>query len=199
MNIYVSNLNFRTRGESLQTLFGEYGEVSSANIITDRETGRSRGFGFVEMPDESAARNAINALNGFELDERAINVNEARPKTERSDRGGYGSNQGGITGATGIDSDRPERAGRSVERPSPLFDKAVLFPAGDGAEVSGGTLDGRPVGWTGVGARTETSAGAYRSVVAGCRRNFLAGLSCRNRKLCLPLPLITPEPDQANV
>lgn len=134
MNIYVSNLNFRTRGESLQTLFGEYGEVSSANIITDRETGRSRGFGFVEMPDESAARNAINALNGFELDERAINVNEARP-----------------------------------------------------------------VGWTGVGARTETSAGAYRSVVAGCRRNFLAGLSCRNRKLCLPLPLITPEPDQANV
>ena len=96
MNIYVSNLNFRTRGESLQTLFGEYGEVSSANIITDRETGRSRGFGFVEMPDESAARNAINALNGFELDERAINVNEARPKTERSDRGGYGSNQGGV-------------------------------------------------------------------------------------------------------
>lgn len=153
MNIYVSNLNFRTRGESLQTLFGEYGEVSSANIITDRETGRSRGFGFVEMPDESAARNAINALNGFELDERAINV----------------------------------------------FDKAVLFPGGMGAEVSGGTLDGRPVGWTGVGARTETSAGAYRSVVAGCRRNFLAGLSCRNRKLCLPLPLITPEPDQANV
>lgn len=144
MNIYVSNLNFRTRGESLQTLFGEYGEVSSANVITDRETGRSRGFGFVEMPDESAARNAINALNGFELDERAINVNEARPKTERSDRGGYGSNRG-------------------------------------------------------VGARTETSAGAHRSVVAGCRRNFLAGLSCRNRKLCLPLPLITPEPDQANV
>ena len=88
MNIYVSNLNFRTRGESLQTLFGEYGEVSSANVITDRETG-------VEMPDESAARNAINALNGFELDERAINVNEARPKTERSDRGGYGSNRGG--------------------------------------------------------------------------------------------------------
>mgnify|MGYP000364562247 CR=1 FL=1 len=155
MNIYVSNLNFRTRGESLQTLFGEYGEVSSANVITDRETGRSRGFGFVEMPDESAARNAINALNGFELDERAINVNEARPKTERSDRGGYGSNRAAVTDATGIDSDRPERAGGSVERPPRSFDKAVLFPAGDGAEVSGGALDGRPVGWTGVGARTE--------------------------------------------
>lgn len=82
-------------GREFADFIREYGEVSSANIITDRETGRSRGFGFVEMPDESAARNAINALNGFELDERAINVNEARPKTERSDRGGYGSNQGG--------------------------------------------------------------------------------------------------------
>lgn len=122
MNIYVSNLNFRTRGESLQTLFGEYGEVSSANVITDRETGRSRGFGFVEMPDESAARNAINALNGFELDERAINVNEARPKTERSDRGGYGSNRGRRlrTQPVLIRIGRKERGG-SVERPSPLF------------------------------------------------------------------------------
>lgn len=88
MNIYVSNLNFRTRGESLQTLFGEYGEVSSANIITDRETGRSRGFGFVEMPDESAARNAINALNGFELDERAINVNDKAVLFPAGDGGG---------------------------------------------------------------------------------------------------------------
>lgn len=112
MNIYVSNLNFRTRGESLQTLFGEYGEVSSANIITDRETGRSRGFGFVEMPDESAARNAINALNGFELDERAINVNEARPKTERSDPGVVTAPiRAAVTGATGIDSDRPGKSG----------------------------------------------------------------------------------------
>ena len=98
MNIYVSHLNVATKDDSLLNLFAEYGEVSSANIITDRETGRSRGFGFVEMPDESAARNASNALNGFELDERAINVNEARPKTERSDRGGYGSNQGGSYG-----------------------------------------------------------------------------------------------------
>lgn len=95
MNIYVSNLNFRTRGESLQTLFGSTEKYLPPTSSPTGETGRSRGFGFVEMPDESAARNAINALNGFELDERAINVNEARPKTERSDRGGYGSNQGG--------------------------------------------------------------------------------------------------------
>ena len=118
MNIYVSNMNFRTRGESLQTLFGEYGEVSSANIITDRETGRSRGFGFVEMPDESAARNAINALNGFELDERAINVNEARPKTERSDRGGYGSNQGGGYGRNRYSFGSAGKSG--AERCTPL-------------------------------------------------------------------------------
>ena len=64
MNIYVSKLNFRTTGESLQALFAQYGEVSSANIITDRETGRSRGFGFVEMPDEGQGQSAIDALNG---------------------------------------------------------------------------------------------------------------------------------------
>ena len=121
MNIYVSNLNFRTRGESLQTLFGEYGEVSSANIITDRETGRSRGFGFVEMPDESAARNAINALNGFELDERAINVNEARPKTERSDRGGYGSNLGGGYGLNRFFSGSGVMSGEEVSTPPPAL------------------------------------------------------------------------------
>ena len=62
MNIYVSKLNFRTTGESLQALFAQYGEVSSANIITDRETGRSRGFGFVEMPDEGQGQSAIDAL-----------------------------------------------------------------------------------------------------------------------------------------
>ena len=65
MNIYVSKLNFRTTGESLQALFAQYGEVSSANIITDRETGRSRGFGFVEMPDEGQGQSAIDALNGM--------------------------------------------------------------------------------------------------------------------------------------
>ena len=79
MNIYVSKLNFRTRGESLQTLFGEYGEVSSANIITDRETGRSRGFGFVEMEDDEA-QNAISALNGVEFGGRALRVNKAEER-----------------------------------------------------------------------------------------------------------------------
>ena len=101
MNIYVSNLNFRTRGESLQTLFGEYGEVSSANIITDRETGRSRGFGFVEMPEAAEANAAISALNGTEQGGRKLVINEARPKEDRPrgprtfsgnrERGGFGN------------------------------------------------------------------------------------------------------------
>jgi len=95
MNIYVGNLPYSIDRDELKETFAAFGDVATARIVTDRETNRSKGFGFVEMPDESAARNAINALNGFELDERAINVNEARPKTERSDRGGYGSNQGG--------------------------------------------------------------------------------------------------------
>lgn len=97
MNIYVSNLNFRTVNESLEALFAQHGEVSSANIIMDRETGRSRGFGFVEMPDDTEGQQAIDALNGTEFEGKEITVNVARPKTERSDRGGYsrGGNGGG--------------------------------------------------------------------------------------------------------
>jgi RNA recognition motif-containing protein len=93
MNIYVSSLSFSTKNERLQEAFEQYGEVSSANIITDRETGRSRGFGFVEMPNDAEGQAAINALNNSELDGRTIIVNVARPKTEREDRGGY--NRGG--------------------------------------------------------------------------------------------------------
>lgn len=94
MNIYVSQLSFSTQSESLQDLFAQYGEVSSANIITDRETGRSRGFGFVEMPNDEEGQKAIDSLNDTELDGRTITVNVAKPKTERSgggyDRGGRG-------------------------------------------------------------------------------------------------------------
>jgi RNA recognition motif-containing protein len=99
MNIYVSSLSFSTKSERLQELFEQYGEVTSANIITDRETGRSRGFGFVEMPNDAEGQAAINALNNTEFDGRTIIVNVARPKTEREDRGGYnrggGFNRGG--------------------------------------------------------------------------------------------------------
>ncbi len=83
MNIYVSSLNFRTQSESLQELFSRYGEVAGANVVTDRETGRSRGFGFVEMPNEEEGKAAIEALNGTEFEGRTIVVNVARPKEDR--------------------------------------------------------------------------------------------------------------------
>lgn len=87
MNIYVSNLNFSTSSESLQELFAEYGAVDSANIIKDRETGRSRGFGFVEMPDETEGQAAISKLNDTEFEGKTLNVNVARPRAERSNNG----------------------------------------------------------------------------------------------------------------
>ena len=97
MNIYVSGLNFSTTSESLQELFAAHGEVTSANIITDRETGRSRGFGFVEMPDDSEGQKAIDELNNTEFENKTINVNVARPRTERPSNGynNRGGNGGG--------------------------------------------------------------------------------------------------------
>ncbi|UCD30743.1 MAG: RNA-binding protein [Planctomycetota bacterium] len=86
MNIYVGNLPFATTEQNLNDLFSEYGSVERATIITDRMTGRSRGFGFVEMSDDSEARSAIEGLNGKDMDGRTIVVNEARAKGDR--RGG---------------------------------------------------------------------------------------------------------------
>jgi len=95
MNIYVSNLSYNTEADSLQELFAGYGEVTSANIITDRETGRSRGFGFVEMPDDAEGQKAIDELNETDFEGKTINVNVARPKTERSNNGGFNRGGGG--------------------------------------------------------------------------------------------------------
>jgi RNA recognition motif-containing protein len=90
MNIYVGNLSFDVDDEGLKSLFTEFGEVTSARVITDRETGRPRGFGFVEMPTQAEAEEAIKALNGKESNGRTLNVNEARPKSDRGGRGGGG-------------------------------------------------------------------------------------------------------------
>ena len=97
MNIYVSNLNYRTESESLEQLFAEYGEVTSAKVITDRESGRSRGFGFVEMPNDAEGQKAIDELNNTDFEGKTITVNVARPREERTDRGsrGGGFNRGG--------------------------------------------------------------------------------------------------------
>lgn len=97
MNIYISNLSYNSTNESLQTLFEEYGTVTSANIITDRETGRSRGFGFVEMPDDNEGQRAIDELNDTNFEGKTISVNVARPRVERSNNGG-GYNRGGNSG-----------------------------------------------------------------------------------------------------
>ena len=84
MNIYVANLNYSVSSEQLQQLFEGFGEVTSAKVILDRETGRSRGFGFVEMPNESEAHEAIEKLNQTEHMTKVLSVSEARPKPERS-------------------------------------------------------------------------------------------------------------------
>ncbi|GAB4192445.1 MAG: RNA-binding protein [Phycisphaeraceae bacterium] len=95
MKIYVGNLNFRTTQQELEDLFTNYGSVQEAAVVTDRETGRSRGFGFVTMPDAGEANAAIEALNGTEIEGRTLTVNEARPKTDRPRGGGYGNRGGG--------------------------------------------------------------------------------------------------------
>ena len=110
-NIFVGNLDFSVREDAIRSLFENYGAVERVSIMTDRETGRSRGFAFVEMTNEGEAERAISALNGTNLSGRALNVNEARPKTERGPRpggggrgfggGGFRDRDGGGAGAGG--------------------------------------------------------------------------------------------------
>ena len=100
-NIFVGNLDFNTSEEELRQAFEGYGQVDRVSIMTDRETGRSRGFGFVEMTNAEDGEKAIAALNGSQLGGRTLNVNEARPKTERSGGGGGGRDRGGRGGGGG--------------------------------------------------------------------------------------------------
>jgi cold-inducible RNA-binding protein len=92
-NIFVGNLNFRTGEDEVRALFAAYGTVERVNLITDRDTGQPRGFGFVEMSNDAEAERAIAELNGRDVGGRAINVNEARPKEDRG--GGGGGRRGG--------------------------------------------------------------------------------------------------------
>jgi cold-inducible RNA-binding protein len=93
MNIYVGNVSYRMTEDELRAAFEAYGEVESARVITDRETGRSKGFAFVEMPDSEQAQKAIEELNGSEIGGRQVTVNEARPRTEGGG-GGFRGNRG---------------------------------------------------------------------------------------------------------
>jgi RNA recognition motif-containing protein len=92
-NLFVGNLSFGATEGAVRSLFEAYGTVDRVSIVTDRDTGQARGFGFVEMSNNEEADRAISALNGRELDGRAMNVNEARPKTDRGGSGGGGGGQ----------------------------------------------------------------------------------------------------------
>lgn len=86
MQIYVGNVSYGTNEEGLKALFSEFGEVKSVKLITDRETGKAKGFGFVTMPNDSEANSAIEALNGKDYDGRSLRINEAKPREERPKR-----------------------------------------------------------------------------------------------------------------
>ena len=110
MKLYVGNLSFQTSSEDLQQLFAQAGTVESATVVEDRDTGRSRGFGFVEMASKEDGEKAIQQFNGSDLNGRNLTVNEARPREDRGNRGGgggrggYGGNRGGGGGGGGRDS-----------------------------------------------------------------------------------------------
>jgi RNA recognition motif-containing protein len=100
-NIFVGNLSFSTTEDELRQMFESYGQVDRVSIMTDRDTGRSRGFGFVEMASNEDGEKAITALNGSQTGGRTLNVNEARPKTERAGGGGGGRDRGDRGGRGG--------------------------------------------------------------------------------------------------
>jgi RNA recognition motif-containing protein len=101
MKLYVGNLSFQTSSEELQQLFSQAGTVESATVVEDRDTGRSRGFGFVEMASKEDGEKAIQQFNGTDLNGRNLTVNEARPREDRGNRGGGGGGRGGYGGNRG--------------------------------------------------------------------------------------------------
>ncbi|MEK7395997.1 MAG: RNA-binding protein [Candidatus Poribacteria bacterium] len=116
MNIYVGNLSSDVTGDDLRQAFGAFGQVESANVITDKFSGDSRGFGFVEMPSKDEATAALAGMNGKDIKGKAVSVNEAKPKTDRGGgggRGGYGGGGGerGGYGGGGRSGDRGPRGG----------------------------------------------------------------------------------------
>lgn len=120
MNIYVANLSYKIQSEDLKEIFQEYGTVESAKVITDHETGKSRGFAFVEMPNDAEGEEAINQLNKAELDGKVLTVNVAKPKAPSANRGGGGGgfnrggfNKGGSGGGYNRGGGGNDRGGRS--------------------------------------------------------------------------------------
>jgi cold-inducible RNA-binding protein len=110
MNIFVAKLDFSTDSDTLREIFEQYGTVESANVINDRDTGRSKGFGFVEMPNDGEASAAINALDGTDLDGKTIVVKKAEPRENRGGGGGFGGG-GGNRGGGGYGNNRNSGGG----------------------------------------------------------------------------------------
>ncbi len=106
MNIFIAGLSYKVNDADLSNLFEEYGEITSAKVITDRDSGRSKGYGFVEMADEEAANKAIAELNGAEYDGRTISVSEAKPRQERPRREFNNNRGGGYGGGGGYNRNR---------------------------------------------------------------------------------------------
>ncbi len=100
MKLYVGNLSFQTTSQDLEQIFGEFGTVESASVVEDRDTGRSRGFGFVELSSNEEGQNAIEQLNGKEVGGRNLTVNEAKPRENRAGGGGYGGGGGDRGGSS---------------------------------------------------------------------------------------------------
>jgi RNA recognition motif-containing protein len=100
-NIFVGNLSYQTTESELEALFGAYGAVERVTVVRDRDTGQPRGFAFVEMTNANEAANAMQAMNGREMNGRTLNVNEARPREQRSGGGGFGAGGGGRGGNRG--------------------------------------------------------------------------------------------------
>ncbi len=105
-NIFVGNLSFGTTEQDIRSLFEAHGSVDRVNVVTDRDTGQARGFAFVEMTNDAEGERAINAINGKEVGGRALNVNEARPKSNGEGRGGYGGGGGGRGGGRSFNGGR---------------------------------------------------------------------------------------------
>jgi len=130
--LYVGNLAYSVRDDDLQQAFAQFGTVSSAKVMMDRDTGRSKGFGFVEMGSDAEAQSAINGMNGQALDGRALVVNEARPREERP--GGFGGGGGGRSGG---------------------------FGGGGGRSGGGGGFGGGGGGYGGGGGGSRSGGGGY--------------------------------------
>ncbi|MCH8883282.1 MAG: RNA-binding protein [SAR324 cluster bacterium] len=184
MNIYVGNLSYDTTDDSMKAAFEQFGGVDSARVIMDRMSGRPRGFGFVEMPDSGEAQTAIDGMNGSQLDGRALNVNEAKPREDRGNRGGGGGgpHRRGVFVPVPVPAD--PRVGRATQAGSAHRVNRIRDPERKGESDPGG--HGRPIAhpdhrlWPGAAVHPGEGKAQTLQAAAGAGRFAL----------CVPPPLV---------